>query len=115
MARGDLNASQLGRGERGQSITDREIETAIIRVLTNKLGLTERVVQQIQELSGERGPQGKPMAAVRRSDIGALERLPELGSSDAAASPTAAEFNALRNDVRLLYEALALIVRKIGA
>lgn len=113
MARGDLNASQSGSNQRGDAVSDRAIETAIVRVLTTKMGLSERVVQQIQELAGERGETGRPKAAVVRRDLEAIGRMPTLKSKPVTAAPTAADFNALRDDVRLIYEALAAIAASL--
>jgi len=119
MARGDLNASQAGNQARGDAIADRAIETAIVRVLTSKYGLNERAIQEIQLLIGLRGnqPDGSiPHSALRRQDIGALDRVKAMKSKAAAgATPTAAEYNALRDDVRMLFEALGLIAQIIGA
>jgi hypothetical protein len=80
MARGDLNSAQVGRETRGDALTDRQVEAAILRVLTNKVGLSERTVQQIQELIGERGEPGKPRSAVRRQDLSAIGRLPQFSA-----------------------------------
>jgi len=113
MARGDLNSAQVGRETRGDALTDRQVEAAILRVLTNKVGLSERTVQQIQELIGERGEPGKPRSAVRRQDLSAIGRLPQFSVPPGSAAPTKAEFDALRDQVRVLYEALALIIRAI--
>lgn len=113
MARGDLNASQAGPNTRGNSVSDRELETAIVRVLTTKVGLTERTVMALQELTGQRGENGHPRAAVRRSELAALARVPDFGSQRVTAAPTAAEFNALREDVRRMYEAIELIAKAL--
>lgn len=111
MARGDL---KLGGLQRGNAISDRDIEQAILRVLGVRLGVSERLVQQLQELAGERGDADKTRAAVRRADLAdALGRVPALSSKPAAAAPTAAEYNALRDDVRRLYEALSLIAQAL--
>lgn len=111
MARGDLNLFQGGLHERGAGVSDREIEAAVLRVLVNRIGLSERTVLLLQELAGERGEGGRAHAAVRRSDLEAIGRIPELASKHAGAAPTAAQFNALRDDVRKLYEALEAIAR----
>lgn len=114
MARGDLNSSQASGAQRGDAITDRQVEATILRVLVAKFGLSERLVQQIQELAGERGDAAKTRAAVRRADLAdALGRVPVLSSKPATAAPTAAEYNALRDDVRRMYEALSLIAQAL--
>lgn len=115
MARGDLNVSQLGGQQRGNSISDRDVELIVMRVLTDKLGLSERHVQDLQALSGLRSEAGgaKPRAAVRRADLAVMGRIPELKSRDVAASVSADDFNALRLDVRRIAEALGQIARAL--
>lgn len=113
MARGDINAYQSRGHERGSGVSDREIETAVMRVLINKVGLSERTVLLLQELAGERGEAGRPGSAVRRSDLNAISRITPLSSEHVEAVPTAAEFNTLRDDVRKLYEALEVIAREL--
>lgn len=113
MARGDLNASRVQESSRGNAVSDRDIEMSVMRVLTSKVGLTERTVMALQELAGQRGEQGFPRAAVRRADLSVLARVPQLQSQPVSAAPTAAEFNALRDDMRRLYEALENIARAL--
>lgn len=113
MARGDFNTSQFGQNTRGNAVSDRELETAIVRVLATKLGLSERTVQQLQELAGQRGEASLPKAAVRRSDIASIARIQQIKSQDVSATPTADEFNALRADVRRLFEALEIIAKAL--
>lgn len=116
MARGDLNASQLSSAQRGTSASDRDVELIVMRVLTKKLGLDERMVQDLQALIGLRGEPGstqRPRAAVRRSDLQAINDIPQLRSKDVGATPTAAEFNALRLDLRRIAEALSIIAQAI--
>ncbi|CAB3972356.1 MULTISPECIES: hypothetical protein [Burkholderia] len=117
MARGDLNASQAGPNSRGDALVDKKVETAIVRVLTTKFGLSERVVQQMQELAGDRGDKaaGRPRAAVRRQDLGAVSRMADMKSKTVTAAPTAADYNALRDDVSMVYEALRVIARAMVA
>jgi hypothetical protein len=112
MARGDFNASRTGQNQRGDSLTDRRVETAIVMVLTSKFGLSARNIQQIQELSGLRGSQkdgSRPREAVRRQDISAIGRMGEMKSLQVSGTPTADDYNALQNDVRIIYEALTAI------
>ncbi|WBF05221.1 hypothetical protein [Burkholderia phage CSP3] len=116
MARGDLNASQTGPNSRGDALTDRLVETSIIRVLVNKFGLSERTVQSIQELAGLRGQLtdgSRPREAVRHEDLGAISRMSEMKSKQVNAPPTAADFNALREDVRMLFEAMRTIAQRL--
>lgn len=116
MARGDLNASQKGGGpQRGASVSDRDVELVVMRVLTTKLGLSERMVQDLQALAGLRSEAegGKPKAAVRRADLAVIGTIPELGSKAATGSITAADFNALRQDVRRISEALSTIAKAL--
>jgi hypothetical protein len=117
MARGDLNAANQGRNERGNAISDRDIETAVLRVLTTKLGLSERGVQAIQTLAGLRNAAGvpdKPGAAVRRGDLDALARVASMKTQPLTGAPSAADYNALRKEVAMLYEALGLIAQAVN-
>ncbi|MBU9386648.1 hypothetical protein [Burkholderia multivorans] len=114
--RGDLNTSQTGGlNSRGDAITDRVVETSIVRVLTNKFGLSERVVQAIQELAGLRGqPDGtRPREAVRHEDLASIARMSEMKSKQVSGPPTVADFNALRDDVRMLFEAMRVIAQRL--
>lgn len=114
MARGDLNASQTGANTRGDATSDKQVETTIIRVMTAKFGLSERNVQQLQELSGLRGQASdgtRPREAIRRADVGAITRMPAMKSKPVTAAPTVDDFNALRDDVRAIYEALAALAQ----
>lgn len=116
MARGDLNASQAGPSARGDALTDRAVEATILRVLNTKLGISERSVQQVQELTGLRGRLDngdRPREAVRRENFSALARLAPMKSQKLSAAPTVADYNALRDDIRTVYEALSLIAQAI--
>ena len=116
MARGDLNASQKGSSQRGASVSDREVELVVMRVLTTKLGLSERNVQDLQTLAGLRtdpGDTGKPKAAVRRADLAAIGKVPELSSKEASGAVTVENFNALRRDMRRIFEALSIIAQAV--
>lgn len=116
MARGDLNASQKGSSQRGAAVSDKDVELVVMRVLTHKLGLDERMVQALQALAGLRGEPGstaRPKAAVRRSDLGAIGQIQPMGAKEVSAAPTAADFNALRQDVRRILEALSIIAQAI--
>lgn len=113
MARGDINASMLGSHQRGGAVSDRDVETAVLRVLTTKIGLTERTVQLLQELAGERGEPGRPHAAVRRNDLAAIGKIPPMGSNQASGAPTMADYNALRDDVRRMYEAITRVAQEL--
>lgn len=116
MARGDLNASQKGSSQRGAATSDKDVELVVMRVLTHKLGLDERMVQSLQALAGLRGEPGgtaRPSAAVRRADLGAIGKIPQLASKEVSGTPTAADFNALRQDVRRIFEALSIIAQAI--
>lgn len=117
MTRGAINASQTGRNERGNAISDRDIEVAVMRVLQNKLGLSERGVQALQTLIGQRsvGEPNKPGAAVRRADLAPLARVQAMKSVPVGGAPSAADYNALRKEVAALYEALALVLDALNA
>lgn len=114
MGRGDINASQYG-AQRGSGTTDRDLDLLVMNVLTKKLGLDERSVQDLQALAGQRSEANgaKPKAAVRRSDLSAIGKIPELESRDADGAVSVADFNALRLDVRRIAEALSIIARAL--
>lgn len=116
MARGDLNASQTSVHQRGAAASDKDIEMLVMRVLTTKLGLNERMVQDLQALAGlrlEPGTTKRPRAAVRRGDLAVIGTIPELSSKEVSGAVTVADFNALRQDVRRIFEALTIIAHAI--
>ncbi len=68
----------------------------------------ERINEQVQLLTGARGEQGRPMAAVLRDDLSGLGTLQMTAAPAAGAHPTKAEIDALVADV---HEINALLVR----
>ncbi|MGX0136356.1 hypothetical protein [Cupriavidus metallidurans] len=115
MARGDINSGRTGASTRGDAISDREIEAIITRVLGSKFGLSERILQRLGELIGENpAPNGeRPLSAVRRQDLSVLESMAPIKGQPLGAAPTAADFNALRDEVRKVYDVLAEIAKAI--
>lgn len=68
-----------------------------------------REIERLQVLVGERGtPQA---TAVRRGDVARIGVIALTAAHAAGATPTAAEFNALVDDVKTL----AAIIERIGA
>lgn len=116
--RGALNASQAGPNARGDSITDRVVEAGIVRVLKSKYKLDERAIQAIQLLIGLRGQADAdvplPYAAMRRQDFDSLLRVKAMTSKPLTAAPTLDDYTRLRNDVRMLFEALGLVAQVLG-
>jgi hypothetical protein len=110
MGRGDLNSSVSGRGTRDQAVSGGDLETAIVKVLANKLGLTVTQVQRLQELIGDRfAPEDKdarPRAAVRREEMAVIGRMKKMKSQKLTAAPTMADYNLLRDDVLQIFQAL---------
>jgi uncharacterized protein YlxW (UPF0749 family) len=74
----------------------------------------ERVKEKVEILNGERGDSTKTFAAVRRSDFRTLARITQK-SSQLAAAPTQADFNALQADVATILAALRRISNISGA
>jgi hypothetical protein len=118
MARGDINSSNLGQNERGGALSDRAVEVSVLRVLQNRLGLTLTIIQKMQELTGDRFATDtkttRPRAAVRRGDFDTVGRIKELKSVKLSAAPTAADYNALRDDVKQIFEALEGVVTALN-
>ena len=113
MARGDLNASVRDQGSRGSALNDSNIETAVLRVLKNKLGLDDSDMQTLQRMVGKRfapGEQkGRPGAAVRRGDFAVLANVAAMKSQPLSAAPTATDYNNLRADLLQIFQALSAI------
>jgi hypothetical protein len=118
MARGDLNSSQTGTGTRGSAASDKSVESSVLRVLNTKFGLSERKVQQLEELAALRGRASDgsyPSAAVRRKDLATIGQMSAMTSQQVTAAPTQADFNALQADVAEIYQALVAITQAFSS
>ena len=73
----------------------------------------ERIREQVQLLTGERGGADKSKTAVRRGELRALASL-KMQSSQLSAAPTQADFNRLQADVAALYAAFVQISNLLG-
>lgn len=73
--------------------------------------MTDRVTETVEILAGER-PRAMPDAAVRIGDLQGLLTLSTRlqAAAPAGATPTAAEFEALRRDVVMLHQRLVAVV-----
>lgn len=72
--------------------------------------LLKNPLEKLQAMTGERGPDDGSLKAVRRGDLARIGAV-ALGSAHAAgATPSAAEFNALVDDVKTL----AGLIERIG-
>ena len=70
--------------------------------------MTPAEKEKLDILAGTRSKAAADMAAVRRQDIKPVLELPaKLQSAPVSAAPTAADYNALHNDVLALHTALA--------
>lgn len=72
-----------------------------------------RIREQLELLTGERGAQGRPLSAVRRQEIANLAKL-TMKSSQISAAPTQDDFNALQEDVANVVKALTQISNIFG-
>lgn len=73
----------------------------------------DRIREKVEKLTGERGDANKTLSAVRRQELQALASL-TLRSTQVAAAPTQAEFNALQDDVKTIFDILARISNRLG-
>lgn len=73
----------------------------------------DRIREKVEKLTGERGDANKTLSAVRRGELTALASL-TMQSSPASGTVTAAQYNALQNDVANIFDALALISNRLG-
>jgi predicted nucleic acid-binding Zn-ribbon protein len=72
-----------------------------------------RIREKLEKLTGERGDANKTLSAVRRQELQALASL-TMQSTQVAAAPTQAEFNALQADVEIIFKTLASISNRLG-
>ena len=72
-----------------------------------------RMRETIEKLSGERGDSLKSNSAIRRMELRALASM-KMRSKQVTASPTAADYNALQEDVASIYNALSRISNRLG-
>lgn len=73
----------------------------------------QRLKEQAENLTGQRGAPKKPLSAVRRGELLALAAR-AMQSDQVTASPTMADFNALQADIAAIYTALAQISNALG-
>lgn len=71
--------------------------------------MMDRNVEKLEVLDGSRAGSDKRRAAVRIEDVEALLKVPTLQSADVTTTPTAAQYNALRADVKAVSDALNTI------
>ena len=67
----------------------------------------ERIIEDLQVLSGERSGPSRDQAAVRISDLADLFQLVDLESEEVGAAPTQAEYNALHSDLLKMHQRLS--------
>ena len=73
----------------------------------------DRIKEKVEKFTGERGDALKPLSAVRRSELATLASV-TLQSSPVSGTPTAAQYNALQNDVVVIFNALKRISNVLG-
>ena len=65
-------------------------------------------------LLGEIGAKGRPLSAVRRSELSSLSNITITSANAAGSTPTQAEFNALVMDVQAIATILSNISRSLS-
>lgn len=70
-------------------------------------------LEDLETLVGKRSRGNKKQRAVRLDDIAPLLELPPMTATEAAAAPTQAEFNALFDDYKALYNLLTDIAGRL--
>lgn len=73
----------------------------------------ERLREQVQVLTGERGDADKSRTAVRRGELRALASL-KMQSGPITGAPTQADYNRLQADVAAIHDAFVLISNILG-
>ena len=71
----------------------------------------KRIKEQVETLTGERGPSNKPEAAIRRGDLVAFGRR-SIASTQANGAPTQEQFNALQSDLAAMYAAIVALSKQ---
>lgn len=75
--------------------------------------MIDRDKERLELLDGTRAGANRRKAAVRIEDIEAVLEVPQLKSVNVTTTPTAADFNALRADVKALSDTLNTISNEI--
>jgi hypothetical protein len=73
----------------------------------------ERLREQVELMTGERGASNRAKTAVRRGELRPLASL-TLKSSQISGTPTADDYNKLQEDVAAVYSAFVLISNLLG-
>ncbi len=71
--------------------------------------MIDRNIEKLEVLDGSRANADPRRAAVRIEDVEAMLNVPAMKSSDVTSAPTAADFNALRADVKALSDVINTI------
>lgn len=71
--------------------------------------MIDRDKEKLEVLDGSRAGANRRRAAVRIEDLEPILEVPTLKSSNVTATPTVADFNALRADVKALSDTLNAI------
>lgn len=70
-----------------------------------------RIKDSVELLTGERGGDGKPKAALLRGDLTVFSKR-VITSAQATAAPTQEQFNALQADMAALYAAVLALAKQ---
>lgn len=72
-----------------------------------------QVKEKVERLCADRGADKKPLSAVQRGELLALASI-GMKSTTVSSTPTADEYNALRTDVKNIFDALKKISNLLG-
>jgi hypothetical protein len=75
--------------------------------------MIDRDKERLELLDGTRASANRRKAAVRIEDIEAMLEVPQMKSVNVTTTPTAADFNALRADVKAISDTLNTISNEL--
>lgn len=107
----------IARARRGTSAAsqDAQLRRAIADYLQESLGQTLRdfriLKEKLEVLNADRGEPDQ--AALRREDLERLTEIEEMESTEVSGTVTDADFNALRQDVKAIHDALSAIAETL--
>lgn len=83
--------------------------------VTQMLRSFARLTEKVETLTGERGDAKRSLSALRRGELTPLASLAtSMKSKQISAAPTAADYNALQQDVEAVYGAIVLLSNLLG-
>jgi len=83
--------------------------------LTQMIRSFNRIAEKVEVLTGERGDANRSLSSLRRGELIPLASLAtSLKSKQISGTPTAADYNALQQDVEAIYGAFVLLSNLLG-